>query len=238
MAKRKKYMRSTPKAEISVLLPMLGNEDDINLFYHPLDGIPLVAHTLRGLNSAAVVKEIIVLTYERDLMRIADICHQMIPDKQKLVLCAARPDLELFLQGALSTSSEIEYIAISSPLYPFITADVLNNALDVAKKRGAAIAGIPVKDTVKIVEGNRILQTPERATLYTLQPPEIIQSDLLKAALTKAIQQGVATTDIARVLQTIKLPFALSHGDEKNICIADIHDIPKANAVLAWRATQ
>ena len=72
---------------------------------------------------------------------------------------------------------------------PFITDEILQRAYETAEDCGAAIVGVPVKDTIKIVEKDgTVVNTPDRTTLWAVQTPQVFLFEKIKAAYDEMIQ--------------------------------------------------
>ena len=77
-----------------------------------------------------------------------------------------------------------ELVAIHDAARPFVSESVITAALTAAAETGAAAPAVPVKDTVKVADpSGRVLDTPDRATLYAVQTPQCFRRALYTQAL-------------------------------------------------------
>jgi len=89
-----------------------------------------------------------------------------------------------------------------------------------------------VKDTIKVVEGRIVKSTPDRATLYAVQTPQVFDYDLLRGALKKAELDGAAVTDDCSAVERMGMSIKIVEGDERNIKITTPLDLKIAELFL------
>ncbi len=130
------------------------------------------------------------------------------------------------------------YVFIHDGARPFINEDILLRTYEAVKEYGACVAGMPVKDTIKIAdEDNFALQTPNRKSLWQVQTPQVFTIKLAKDAYNKLLEnenelkaKGIQITDDAMVVETLmKHPVKLVEGSYENIKITTPEDIDIAN---------
>lgn len=123
---------------------------------------------------------------------------------------------------------------------PFISADILQRAYDVAENNGAAIVGVPVKDTIKIVGKDGFVEdTPDRKTLWAVQTPQVFLFEKIKAAYDEMMQlesKGqleVQITDDAMVMENFgEISVSVTEGFYENIKITTPEDLILAEQIL------
>ena len=124
------------------------------------------------------------------------------------------------------------YIAVHDGARPFAGRAVFERTLAAAKVHGAAIAAVPVKDTIKVVGTDGIVTaTPERSTLMAVQTPQIFTAELLKQAYAHLAAHPAAVTDDASVVELMGHKVAL--GRYENIKITTPEDLLFAENLLA-----
>ena len=101
-----------------------------------------------------------------------------------------------------------------------------------AHTHGAAIPCVPVKDTIKVGNGGLVKETPDRATLFAAQTPQVFDFDLLRGALKKAEQDGYAVTDDASAVEYLGMKVKIVEGDERNIKVTTPMDLKIAEMLL------
>ena len=98
---------------------------------------------------------------------------------------------------------------------------------------GAAVAALPVRDTIKRVEGGLVVETPPRAALRAVQTPQVFRRDLLLRGLAATSED---VTDEAMLMERIEVPVRVFEGLDTNFKITTPHDLHVARALLPLRA--
>ena len=96
----------------------------------------------------------------------------------------------------------------------------------------SAAPGIPVKDTIKRVQGGIVSETPDRKTLQAIQTPQVFDLDLLKAALKKAADDAAEVTDDCSAVERLGMSVKIVEGDERNIKVTTPLDLKIAELFL------
>ncbi len=117
------------------------------------------------------------------------------------------------------------YVLIHDGARPYITESVILNVLEDVSKVGAAVAAVPVKDTIRqqSQEGGKTLK---RSELYSVQTPQGFEVSLIKEAFAKAYEEGFYGTDDAGLVDRMGKEVAISEGDYANIKITTKEDMP------------
>ena len=135
-------------------------------------------------------------------------------------------------QAFARTSAQANVIVIHDAARPFVTADVIDRTVKAAVTFGAAIAAIPVRDTVKQagpagLDGSRpITATIDRDTVFLAQTPQAFQRDVLARAIADGRQ--IDATDEAMLVERLGLPVHVVEGDVRNIKITTAGDFAVA----------
>jgi 2-C-methyl-D-erythritol 4-phosphate cytidylyltransferase len=108
---------------------------------------------------------------------------------------------------------------------------LISRIVGAAKKSGAAIPVISVEDTVKLVEGDRILETLDRTKIRRVQTPQAFSYQVLKTALDRARDDNFYGTDEASLVERMGGTISLIDGDPNNIKITTPDDIRIAEAL-------
>lgn len=132
------------------------------------------------------------------------------------------------------------YVFIHDGARPFVTAEVLKSAYEKAVECKACIVGVPVKDTIKVVDVNGVVtHTPERSTLWSIQTPQVFEFDKIKTAYDKLMEKeksrtlDITVTDDAMVMESFgEMPVYLVEGNYENIKITTPDDMFAAESIL------
>ena len=109
---------------------------------------------------------------------------------------------------------------------------MIDRAVRAAHTYGAAAPAIPVKDTIKVVKGGVVKETPDRATLQAVQTPQVFDFDLLRGALKKAKEDGAEVTDDCSAVERLGMSIKIVEGDERNIKVTTPMDLKIAKLLM------
>ena len=126
-------------------------------------------------------------------------------------------------------------MAVQDGARPLITWQVIDRTVRAAHTYGAAAPAVPVKDTIKIVKGGMVSETPDRSILQAVQTPHVFDLDLLRGALQKAKQDKVAITDDCSAVEHMGMSVRIVEGDERNIKVTTPMDLAIARILLEER---
>lgn len=124
-----------------------------------------------------------------------------------------------------------EFVLVHDAARPFLTADMIDRALNGAKLHGACTAAISASDTIKRVECHLVTETLDRNTLVLVQTPQAARFSWLLAAHEKAFSNGLSVTDDAAVLEYAGHQVAVVQGSKLNIKVTEPEDLLLAEAI-------
>ena len=195
-----------------------------------LQGEPMILRTVRAFQKSDVIGGIVIVTREDLLKQIQSLCAGF--SKVKAVVVGGADRVESTVNGLKQLSPKVRLAAVHDGARPLITADVIDRTVRAAHRYGAAAPGVPVKDTVKVVQGGLIKSTLDRATLQAVQTPQVFDADLLLGALEKAKKEGAAVTDDCSAVERLGMSVKIVAGDERNIKVTTPMDLKIAASLL------
>jgi 2-C-methyl-D-erythritol 4-phosphate cytidylyltransferase len=137
-------------------------------------------------------------------------------------------------QAATAAGATLDMVLVHDGARPLAGRALIERGIAAARTHGAAIAAIPVRDTVKVVDADgRIIATPDRAHLQHAQTPQVFRYDLLVAAYRAARAQDLSVTDDAALLEALGHPVYVYEGAASNLKITTPEDLILAEALLA-----
>ena len=196
----------------------------------PLNGVPMIVHTVRAFQNCDAIREIVVVTREDLLIPIMSLCHDF--SKVQAVIAGGDSRQASVARGIGALSEKAKLVAVQDGARPLITCQVIDRTVRAAHTYGAAAPAIPVKDTIKVVTGGVVNQTPDRSTLQAVQTPQVFDIDLLKAALKQAEKDGAAITDDCSAVERLGMSVRIVEGDERNIKVTTPLDLSIAMLLL------
>jgi len=199
-----------------------------------LDGIPIIIHTLRIFQEIAAIGHIVVVVPADNCEPVSDLISRYQLDKVSDVVAGGRERQDSVLAGLKSLPKESELVLVHDGVRPFVPVSVVENCLQEAGKSGAAMAAIPVKDTLKSVTDQKVIrQTVNRAGIWQAQTPQAAAKKILQRAYQKAAEiSDYTATDEAGLLELIGQPVKVVEGSEKNIKVTRPEDLVLAKAIL------
>ncbi|MEE9502031.1 MAG: 2-C-methyl-D-erythritol 4-phosphate cytidylyltransferase [Candidatus Aminicenantaceae bacterium] len=127
---------------------------------------------------------------------------------------------------------ETDFVLIHDGVRPLVDHALLSRVIAAARKNGAAVPVIAIEDTVKAVEGDKILRTVDREKLRRVQTPQGFSYPILKAALDQAREDGTYSADEAALVERMGGEVVIVEGDPRNIKITSPEDIRIAEGLL------
>ena len=120
----------------------------------------------------------------------------------------------------------------------FVDEQILTRGYENVEQFGACVAGMPSKDTVKLVDEDQFaVNTPPRKLIWAVQTPQIFKADLIENAYAKLMEEvpDNITDDAMVVEQMMKVPVKLYEGSYENIKITTPEDLEIAKVFLTKR---
>lgn len=118
---------------------------------------------------------------------------------------------------------------------PFIHLDVIRKLVEAASEHGAAIAGVPVKDTIKVTVDGVVEQTVDRSKLWSIQTPQAFRYELLKEASEKAEADGFLGTDESMIVERLGVPVRIVESTYDNVKMTTSEDLLFGEVLLKRR---
>ena len=197
--------------------------------FAPILGRPLVAHTLDRFESSPLIDQIILVLAEDSLEQGRQLVEER--DYRKVAhVCAGGIRRQDSVRNGLELLSPCDWVMVHDGARPCLDEATLQRGLDAAADCGSAVAGVPVKDTIKLVSPDQMVKdTPDRSRLWAAQTPQIFRYDLLLEAH-RACTQDV--TDDAAVVESLGHPIKMFLGAYENIKVTTAADLVIAEAFL------
>ena len=196
----------------------------------PLGGEPMIVRTVRAFQDCDAIREIVVVTREDLIRPITSLLSSM--DKVIAVVAGGASRQESVHLGLNTLSKKVQLAAIHDGARPLVSYEVIDRTVRAANTYGAAAPAIPVKDTIKRVQGGVVTDTPDRASLRAVQTPQVFDFDLLRGALKKAKEEEAQVTDDCSAVERMGFCVKIVEGDERNIKVTTPMDLKIAEMLL------
>ena len=208
--------------------------------YTELGGTPILIHTLRKFAVHPRVTEIVVALRKDEIAgfreRLEAEAKDVLQKKIELVVGGEhRQESVANAMRAVSAAPD-DVILVHDAVRPFVTAEIISEVIEGAKKHGAAIAGMPAVDTIKQVErtsdGALITATFPRERVVMAQTPQGFRYEILKKAFDEAAADGFVGTDEASLVERAGGAVAVVMGSPRNLKITTPSDMELAEFYL------
>jgi 2-C-methyl-D-erythritol 4-phosphate cytidylyltransferase len=207
----------------------------INKQYLLIDGMPIVARTIRVFEEMPFVDDIYVIIPEQEI----PFCREEIVErygftKVRAIVPGGKERQNSVLNGlrAIDGTEEDAVILIHDGVRPFITRHILEHAVATARDYDGALVAVPAKDTVKVVEEGVVRDTPPREAIWLAQTPQAFRYGVIRAAHEIADAEGFLGTDDASLVERMGNEVHIVLGDYRNIKITTPEDLVLAEAFL------
>ncbi len=205
----------------------MGGVDKV---FAPLGGKPVLARVVDAFQACQSVHQVVVVASKQNL----ESCRRLVAKEgwSKVTdICTGGRRRQDSVTAGLSQLINCEWAVIHDAARPLVTADLIEQGLVAARETGAAVAAVPVTDTIKIAGDDRIVhQTPLRQTLWAAQTPQVFRFGIIDEAYRQA--KGEATDD-ASLAEQLGYKVKLYMGAYDNIKVTTPDDL--ALAELLWQ---
>jgi len=186
---------------------------------------PLFAHAVTAFEGISRIRDIILVVPAQGIPLARHWVESLQLIKVIAVVPGGKERGDSVQEGLNALASDVQWVAIHDGARPFVSADLIDRALDAALKVGGAIPVVPLTDTIKEVSDGRIKGTIDRATLGGAQTPQVFLKERLLEAYRLASDRGIVATDDAQIVQQFT-PGAIAAvpGDERNFKVTTVED--------------
>ena len=229
------------KELLTVIVPAAGAGRRMgfgkNKAFITIRDVPLLVLCMKMLAETGMVRRVIVVTRaweitETDRM-LKEYQPDFFPDINWQVTAGGRERQDSVANGLALVTDESGYVAVHDGARPFAGTEVFARTFERAKECGAAIAAVPLKDTVKIVDARGIvMSTPDRSSLCAVQTPQIFEINVLRKGYDFLKEHPVAVTDDASLVEASGHPVAVAEGSYENIKVTTPEDLLLAEKIL------
>ncbi len=199
----------------------------------PLRGQPLLLRSLTAVLAAPEIDVALPVIGRFDFSRLKALEPDlaMIPGVLPAVIGGAERQ-DSMTAGLAALPEDVGFVAVHDAARPLVTPEAIGRVVNAARRSGAAILAVPLRDTLKRVRDGLIVETPRRSECYVAQTPQVFRVEVLREALAKAKAEEFVGTDDAEIVERIGVPVTVVAGDPSNIKITDRADLLAAERWL------
>ncbi|MGQ9630732.1 MAG: 2-C-methyl-D-erythritol 4-phosphate cytidylyltransferase [bacterium] len=193
--------------------------------YIPLCGRPILLHTLEKFLFLKP-ENIIIVVEEEDI----GLCRQIVRSDDIRIIAGGLRRQDSVYNGLMRCRGDI--VVIHDGVRPFVTQKMIRDSIDAAWKHGAAIAAVPVKDTVKEGRGGAVERTLDRRRLFSVQTPQAFRREVILRAYEYARENNLEGTDDAFFVEASGGAVHIVPGSYDNIKITTPEDLFFAEVIM------
>ena len=212
--------------------------------YRQLADAPVLAHTLRAFLRCSLIDLVQVVIHNDDMPLYEQALDGIDPPARNRIArpaCGGATRMQTVSNGLAALdrlAGDGDIVLIHDAARPFVSQDMLGQAIAAASLNGAAVPVLAVTDTVKRLDATgNVFETLDRSSLRTVQTPQAFRFGLIRAAHAQATNAGRDdATDDGRLIEWAGLPLATFPGDPDNIKLTTAEDFIMAEARIATAA--
>lgn len=222
--------------DYQVIIPAAGSGKRMGAGYNKLRmklaGKPIILHTLERFITDSDCVKIIIVIHPEDEPFFQD---TLKGDYSKVKLVYGGTERQDSVYNGLKAINNEGIVLVHDGARPFVTRETIKQLVSNAEKEGAAIAAVPVKDTIKKVSKNKVVETVERSSLWQVQTPQAFRFSILTNAHELAKQERFLGTDEASLVERAGYSVIVVESDYDNIKLTTPEDLYFAEAILEKR---
>lgn len=211
--------------------------ESISKQYLLLNGIPVLAHTLRAFHFSPLIDDILLVVPSSDIeFANKTIIQEYGISKVSRVLSGGKERQDSVKNALDAVGDDFDVVVIHDGVRPFVSEDLIRLSVLEAFKEDAVTMGFPVRDTVKMVDqSGRITETLSRNCLWLTQTPQAFKREVIKEAYRLAYDDNYYGTDDAGLVERMGMQVKMLPGCYENIKITTKEDLLFAEGFMKGR---
>lgn len=217
-------------AKVGAIIAAAGSSQrmgDVDKLFAPLGDKPLLAWSVDTCHGCSLVQQIVIVLNDKNLGLGQKLKEER--DWSKVIICRGGVRRQDSVREGLRKLRDCGWVIIHDGARPFLTPNLIENGLKLAKETGAAVAAVPIKDTVKLADDEGLIrETLQRDRLWATQTPQIFSFDMITKAYEKLTRE---VTDDAAAVEHLGHKVRLYMGAYSNIKVTAPEDLALAEII-------
>ncbi|WP_138431713.1 2-C-methyl-D-erythritol 4-phosphate cytidylyltransferase [Fodinibius saliphilus] len=198
-----------------------------------LSGATILEHTVRQFLSLDGLVQVVVATSDEYLSHANTILDKVLPEDVKGYSVSGGDERQDSIRNALAVLPDVDLVMIHDAVRPFVEAKRIVECCKEAQRSGAAILGVPAKDTIKRVDDSQFVEeTPDRNFLWQAQTPQVFHKNVIVKAFEKAKRDRFSGTDDASLVEYLGRKVRIVKGSQTNFKITYPLDLDIARMLI------
>lgn len=199
---------------------------NINKQFIKLNDKEIITYTIEKFYNNKNINDIVIVVKEDEV----EFFKKEILDKYNFnnikIAYGGKERQDSVYNGIKVLDKNCKYVLVHDGARPFVNEDIINRSLEEVQKYKSVVVGVPVKDTIKVVNNNNyIVDTPNRSTLWSVQTPQTFDYSVIKRAYEDAFDNNFYGTDDAMLVERIGYTVKMIYGSYNNIKVTTTEDI-------------
>ncbi|OIJ17115.1 2-C-methyl-D-erythritol 4-phosphate cytidylyltransferase [Anaerobacillus alkalilacustris] len=222
----------------SVVIPAAGQGKRMKLNKNKqfllLEDKPVIVHTLNTFQNDNWCEEIIIVANKDEIEQITQLTNIYKISKVSKVVFGGT-ERQHSVRNGLKALGGDKIVLVHDGARPFVKEEHIHRLVEETEKTEAAILAVPIKDTVKMSEGEYVSHTVDRSSLWSVQTPQAFRLQAILSAHEWAEKNNFLGTDDASLMEKLEKPVSIVTGDYFNIKLTTREDIVFASSILRVR---
>ena len=222
---------------VTAIFPAAGSSKrmggGVNKNFFEVAGEPILIRTLKTFSQVERVNFLIVIVAAHEVETVEKLLSAEKNLKPWRVTVGGSERQFSIANGLKLLPDDAEIILVHDAARPLISLRTIDEVIDAAKKFGGAIAAVPAKDTIKIIDAeNFVRYTPPRKEMSVVQTPQGFRREILLRAYEKAAEENFLGTDDSSLVERLGVRIKIVTSSYDNIKITTPEDIHIAETIL------
>ncbi|NLY44618.1 MAG: 2-C-methyl-D-erythritol 4-phosphate cytidylyltransferase [Tissierella sp.] len=216
---------------VSVIIAAAGMSNrmgsKINKQFIAIDNKPILVHTIEKFEQSKYIDEIIIVSKEEEV----EYCRKEIVRKYGFkkvtkIIRGGKERQDSIYNGLMALSENTDIVLTHDGARPFVKHTHIEDGIKGVIEHGACVIGVPVKDTIKVVNDTDVVHhTPKRSLLWAAQTPQCFWAHLIKKGYEHAMNEGIVGTDDSSLVEKMGHEIKMIMGSYDNIKITTPEDL-------------
>lgn len=201
-------------------------------------GKPMIYYAVKAFQKCDLIDEIAVVAKKKDFTIVGEIKNEFNLDKIGNIVEGGKERQDSVYNGLMSikTAKKEDIVVIHNGSNPLVNEKEIRGCIGAAKKYGAAVAGFPLKDTIKKINGNFAEKTIDRKDVFQVQTPQAIKYGLFAEAFKNSKQINLKATDDVSLVEALGKKVKIVQCSYENIKITTPDDLRIAEGIMMKRS--
>lgn len=222
----------------TVMIPAAGSGKRMgagqNKLFLEIGGLPILYHTVSVFLEDPHCEEIIIAVKPEEQAFIKEMFARN-GDEKTITFVKGGGERQNSVAACIETYEGNGIVLVHDAARPFLDSSVIRKLVSTANEKGAAIAAVRAKDTIKLAANNVVQQTLDRENLWLVQTPQAFRYELLKRASDAAVREGFLGTDESMLVERIGYSVQIVEGSYDNVKMTTQEDLAIGEVLLERR---